>query len=191
MAIGCQLVTVSAAVTGWQHAWAVRDWTQTTLAERFTYALELRDKSLGDLARATGKPKATFSRIKSGDRPQGEPETQRLIAEHLRVSLEWLSGGQGEPDLDAPVDPEGLPNGLRELVDSAPGEYTAKELRQAAMYRDLFGRDLPPETWRLYLAELRRAAKLVALELPAGAKGPRVVHDDPIEARKAARRGKR
>lgn len=187
MAIGCQPVTVSAPVTSWQRG-GVRDWNDTSPGERLEHVLTLRRLTLGALARLTGLSKATISRLKSGDRAEGATSSWRAIATATKVDLEWLLSGAGQAE--EPIDTEALPNNLRELVDGAElGTYSTAEVKQAAMYRDLRGRDLPPSLWHEYILGLRREAKLIDVELAAAR--PRVVQDDPVEAKKAARKKKR
>ncbi len=181
MLLGCQLVTVSAVVTEWQRA-RVRDWTDSTLAERIAYVLEFRKLSLGQLGKDAALSKATISRLRGGQREQGEPKSIHKIATATKVDERWLASGVGQPVVPESIDVDALPVNLRTLVEgSPPGTYSKDELRQAAMYRDLKGRDLTEELWRDYLLSLRREARRMEHELAA----LRVVHDDPVERRKA------
>lgn len=172
----------------------MRDWTESSLAERLNEAMKLRSFTLGELSRRTGMAKGPLSRLVNGERVEGSPASLRKIADATQVSYEWLSHGRGQPVAPAPrLDTDALPNNLRELVEAShPGTYSEIEVRQAAMYRDLKGRDLPQALWHEYILGLRREAKLVDAELAAATgtipkSRARVVTEDPVAERRAAR----
>ena len=59
--------------------------------------LEAGYKSQAELARASGVPQPTISRILKGSGKKGpETETIRKLAESCRVNYDWLTTGNGE-----------------------------------------------------------------------------------------------
>jgi len=64
----------------------------STLSDRLYFALELRDMSQADLARATGLSTALISQICSGKTTNPKLNHIIAIAKVLNVSLDFLAG---------------------------------------------------------------------------------------------------
>lgn len=123
-------------------------------------------------------------------------QTAEAFAAFMRCSVQQVLGERGF------VEPE-LSEGLRVHLDSVEkGTYSEDEIVQAARFRDLGGVDLSPDRWGKYLRMQRSLqATLIAEQqleeagLPPDAAQAktnlRVVHDDPIEERKAKKSAKK
>jgi transcriptional regulator with XRE-family HTH domain len=104
-----------------------------TVGDRLDKAMELaKIPSQSALARASGVPQATISRILKGGGKKGpETETLRKLAAACSVTFDWLNEGIGEPSrtskpaqaapqkrLDAANDPEVTADEVLELINA-------------------------------------------------------------------------
>lgn len=65
---------------------------ETTLADRIQFAMDMRDMSQADLARATGMSTALIAQIVSGRTKNPHLSNVVKIAKALDVSLNYLAG---------------------------------------------------------------------------------------------------
>lgn len=65
---------------------------ETTLAERIQFAMEMRDMTQADLARATGMSTGLVAQIVSGSTKDPHLSNVVKIARALDVSLNYLAG---------------------------------------------------------------------------------------------------
>lgn len=65
---------------------------ETTLADRIQFAMDMRDMSQADLARATGMSTALIAQIVSGRTKDPHLSNVVKIARALDVSLNYLAG---------------------------------------------------------------------------------------------------
>ncbi len=63
-----------------------------TIGERVAERRHKKQWSQVDLARESGVPQATISRLEQGKRPAPGPELLRKLAVALGVSVDWLIG---------------------------------------------------------------------------------------------------
>lgn len=99
-----------------------------TIGDRLDKAMrDAEIASQSELARLSGVPQATISRILKGGGKKGpETETIKKLAKACRVTFDWLNEGQGDdallPKTSIPVQSEKLPKELAaELADVVRG----------------------------------------------------------------------
>lgn len=103
----------------------MKDWKASTLGERVEFALKRSGLAHNVFARAAGLETATLSRVKAdqsiGGKHERQGSTLEPIARVAKVSLRWLTSGDGDPD-DAPA-----------LVTAPATRYPSKVPAAAAM----------------------------------------------------------
>ena len=92
------------------------------VAERLTFALELRGMKAAELARRIGVTKSTISQICSGRTKNISAETAMKICNLLSINPFWLILGKGFPEIgdNAEMSPEAKT--VAELIDDLPEE---------------------------------------------------------------------
>lgn len=163
----------------------------STFGERLTRAMAVKGLNGKQLAAASGVDAGNISRLR--EKPSAKrtgQDTILALAKALDVDPVWLATGEGE--MRAPAQPKvssaggspALEEVLRrfewpEEADTATVDRVVAQVRGEA-FSD--GRDRPESVWAHRIRELLRDA------LGKSKRIANVVHDDPVEERKRARK---
>lgn len=132
-----------------------------TLGRRVREARELRGIGVNDLDRAIGSKPGYISRLEADEFASVGSEKLRLIAEVLRVSLDWIVLGHGTLELAAGIEEAGRRikerPGWHDALQDGRRRHPTIEDRFWEAAGELAGPGLPVRIDWVFLAALARA----------------------------------